>query len=161
MAKDRTIILRVSADTKSRIETAAQSRGLSVSAFVLGAAVRAAEMAKPIVATAGRGRSGACPTFFRALILTAQEGGAGGGYNTAAYELTRHLADLIEHEGSEDGNAKLAELTGLVKRRDVGGVLDWFERELPRCLALVPERRYPRFVEGVYQRIEDDGRLML
>lgn len=111
MAKDQTIILRVDGATKQRIEGAAQSLGLSLSAFLLDAAekaVRKVETTKPATIRAG---SGACPTFFRALIATARQGGGSAvernGYVTAGYELTRHLGSLIDFEDEDEGQARL------------------------------------------------------
>ena len=36
-------------------------------------------------------------------------------------------------------------------------VLDWLSQALPRCMALVPQRRRDSFLEGFYQYDEDYG----
>ena len=39
--------------------------------------------------------------------------------------------------------------------------LAWFDRELPRCMELIPRRRRASFLAGVYTEVEeDDGVLM-
>jgi hypothetical protein len=107
------------------------------------------------------------PSFFRGLCLQAATGGS-QIYARAAYELTRHLGELIDH----DADSKLKELSDAISRPAVNSlmrsrplflasddaqfVLDWFKRELPRCMALVPARRHRTFLEGVYQYVIED-----
>jgi hypothetical protein len=160
MSRDETIILRVDAETKQRIADTAKGQGLSMSAFIIQAAEAAARKAKPMRVTRSRAVSGECPTFFRALVATAQQGGA-SGYDAAGYELTRHLRDLIAYDDFAEGQAKLDELTRLAQGRNWGLVFDWFRRELPRCAQLVPDRRRQRFVEGVSDRVEEEGGLVV
>ena len=77
MTKDATLILRVNRETKLRIAEAARRRGKSMSSFIMDAAeaeARRVEARPP----SDQGDSGARPAFFRALCLTASQGGANG-----------------------------------------------------------------------------------
>jgi hypothetical protein len=153
MPKSHFIILRVDLETKQRIEAAARARGLSVTTFVLEATEKVAGKAIPKPATsASRG----VPAFFRALCQEATRGG-GLSYRVAGYELTRRLPELIESATPKERERKSEEFTALAgpkKPRDEAKVLAWFNRELPRCMKLVPSRRFGQFVEGVYQAAE-------
>lgn len=111
--------------------------------------------------------SGACPGFFRALCREAAQGGA-DSYARAGYELARHLGDVID----DNVQGKLLELSNVIDRRDERGwirsldrflesddasfVINWFRRELPRCMALVPARRHRAFLKGVYEYAMDE-----
>jgi hypothetical protein len=44
---------------------------------------------------------------------------------------------------------------GPKEAEDDEGVLAWFDRELPRCMALMPRRRRPQFLKGVYAMFEE------
>jgi len=66
-------------------------------------------------------------------------------------------ASLIERRTSAELQKKFNELRGAIDRRDDTRVLSWFDRELPRCMALIPTRRRPTFLEGVYEAVEETG----
>ena len=76
MPKDQTVIIRVDADTKRRIEAAARRQGLSITTFLLRAADEAARKVEAMQTTEDRTTSEGCPTFFRARCLEATRGGA-------------------------------------------------------------------------------------
>jgi hypothetical protein len=94
--------------------------------------------------------SGPCPSFFRCLCVEATAGGQ-NSYKTAAYELTQHVGRLVDETDAVD------DLIALVDSGDDAGVLGWFETHLPRCLAMVPQRRRDQFVQGVYAFEDDHG----
>lgn len=100
--------------------------------------------------------SGACPTFFKCCILTAKAGGR-SSYADAGYELMRHIDDLGPFD--IDPSTWWKRVEALVRLLDEPDerVIDWFKMNLPRCIALVPRRRYAAFVEGVRCRIADGG----
>jgi hypothetical protein len=50
----------------------------------------------------------------------------------------------------------MAELAKLIRRGDAPEVLAWFERELPRCMALIPKRRHDTFLKGVSRMVQED-----
>ena len=169
MPKKEIIIMRVDSETKGRLEQAARSRGLTLSSFLLRAGERAARAPGPGTAGArdsapGRGRvrrpaGGAFPTFFRALCQEARRGGD-EGYAAAGHELTRHLRGLVDGDSAAEVDAKVSELAKRIRRRDDPGVTDWFERELPRCMALVPGRRRRTFLRGVYRMLDEDDEVL-
>jgi hypothetical protein len=104
--------------------------------------------------------AGPCPDAFRKRCREARRGGKGGGYRLAGYTLAGLVGDLIECDSAQERAAKLDELARLIWRWSEGpdsgpvpdddGVLAWFERELPRCLALVPRGSRHQFLRGVY-----------
>jgi hypothetical protein len=162
MAKDQLIIIRVDAETKRRFEEAAEGLGLSLTSFLLraaeaaaGAAAKRQAKASAAARPAPRKTSGALPTFFRAVCLEASRGG-GLGYDWAGRKLLRAAAELIAWDTTEELQHKYMELESLIWARDDGGVLGWFDRELPRCMGLIPRRRRASFLNGVYQEVEED-----
>jgi Protein of unknown function (DUF1778) len=164
MAKNSVLIIRVSQEHKERIERAAKCQGLSLTTFVTEAALGAAKKVEKKQAAAEarapekrvpRKTSGACPTFFRAVVLEAQLGGA-QGYVLAGRQLLGAAASLIAADDSEELYEKYEELGELVYAEDEEGVLGWFDRELPRCMALIPRRRRSEFLRGVYQEVEEN-----
>jgi hypothetical protein len=159
MSKSAYLIVRVAAALKQRIEEAARRQGMSITSFVLKAAEAAARKAESLPAAAllkpTRGK-GACPTFFVAACTEAGRGGA-SGYRQAAWHLTGSLMSLKDYSLSdEEWHARLDRLEQLIDAGDDDGVLAWFERELPRCMALVPQRRRQQFLQGVVARVDKD-----
>ena len=167
MAKSEFIVIRVDAETKRRFEEAAEGLGLSLTSFLLRAAEAAAgavakrqAKARAAARPAHRKTSGACPTFFKAICLEARRGG-GLGYDRAGTQLTHVAAELVAFDTDEEWTEKLKGLEALLLARDDAGVLGWFDRELPKCMALIPRRRRASFLAGVYREVEeDDGVLM-
>ena len=105
--------------------------------------------------------SSACPTYFRACVAEARKGGS-HSYADAAWHLAIHLRDeLVGPTMSEtQADAEIERLNEILSHPeyDHREITDWFEMCLPRCMALVPRRRYDSFVEGVMLAWED-GRL--
>jgi len=99
--------------------------------------------------------SGACPTFFRALCMEATQGGS-HSYGTAGYELARHTAALLLQD--EEEAPQLADLHQALDDADESAIIDWYKRELPRCMALIPPRRRSVFAAGV-QACWEDGKM--
>jgi hypothetical protein len=106
---------------------------------------------------------GACPTFFVACCQEAAQGGA-NGYAIAGRTLAGHLQDLNPYRPDEVGwKTELRHLENLLYpprpegwrllNPDDDRVWEWFERNLPRCTALIPRRRRDRFVDGVYEAV--------
>ena len=165
--KGEVIVIRVTAEMKHRFEAAAASSNVSLTTFMVRAAEAAAAVAtkrqaraRAVARPAHRKSSGACPTFLKALCLEASRGGA-LGYDLAGRKLLRSTADLIDWDTTEELQQKYMDLENLIRARDDGGVLGWFDRELPRCMALIPRRRRASFLAGIYEEVaEDDGVLM-
>jgi len=84
-------------------------------------------------------------------------------FSSAGHELVRHVARLVEVQGSELDTA-LAELDaaicpmkeGMMGLPNDAAVVAWFERMLPRCMALVPKHRRNSFLKGVYSYVRDE-----
>lgn len=153
MAKSEGIVMRVSKETKQRIESAAAKVGKSVTTFMLEAAekeVRRVEAMKPT-----KGRHTGVPTYFRLLCREASAGGA-YSYATAARELSRHLhgSEMPWDVDEDEWAGQVCELVGKIVDDDAEGVWDWFQEHYPKCMAIVPKRRWEQFVRGVYEAHE-------
>jgi hypothetical protein len=162
MAKSELIVIRVDPELKRRFEEAAEGMGLTLTSFLIRAAQAAAEVAEKKRAKARlasrpapRKTSGACPTFFKATCWEASRGG-GHGYDWAGRKLIGCAASLIAADTTEELFEKFEELKGLIWDRNHDGVLDWFDRELPRCMELIPRRRRASFLAGVYTEVEEN-----
>ena len=111
---------------------------------------------------------GACPEVFQRRCREASRGGKGRGYKLAGNCLAGLVPTLIDADSDSERAAKLEELSRLIWRWSEGadagpvpdddGVLDWFERELPRCIALVPKGSRPQFLRGVYEHMFEENR---
>ncbi len=177
MPKSTNLIVRLEPALKRRLENASKERGVPMTTIVETALTRELDRMASRPPSTDRVFQGV-PAFFRANCLQVHRGGA-AGYDTAGWHLALNVSSLIEHEG-DDAVAKLKELEDLVRAGGVqegmrraeveeitssrwfpdeaaGQVLAWFEREFPRCIALVPARRRAQFVKGVYQLIADRG----
>jgi hypothetical protein len=181
MAQDKFITIRVDEETKSRLEAAANARGVSLTTFLLRAADEAAKKGlKTMTITLEGGRivkphgRGACPSFFVGQCHEAARGGA-NGYFSAGRELARHVGRLCSYDVEEDEwNKRLADLGKLLDAGFEGtspgrtpllisistkdeAVLEWFDKEVPRCMAIVPRKRRKQFLAGVYAAYEEFG----
>jgi hypothetical protein len=161
--RDSLLTIRIGAEEKRRIAEASRRVGKSITSFVLEAVMSSVETSEASVEAEGGTHcvaDGPCPTFFRALCLTAQAGGE-AGYAHAGFALTGALPAEDPYElSSEEWDARLDALEALLKVRDSDPAIeDWFEMNLPRCIVLVPKRRRPRFIAGVRMRFERDGGL--
>jgi hypothetical protein len=153
MPKDATIIVRADEAIKARLKAAARSKGRSLSAFVIEAAIAAAAKEESRVSNSTTGFRGV-PRFFRALCAEATNGGA-SGYRSAGYEIMRHVMDLIE--GDDWAGGRLDELAQYARQGDDDAIIAWFQAEFPQCVALIPERRLDQFVGGVREAFDDEG----
>jgi hypothetical protein len=164
VAKSATIIVRVDPDTKARIEAAAGRLGKSITTFILDAAEQAASKVESMPTTIQKPKGrGACPTFFMACCHEAARGGT-NGYAVAGRTLAIHLHSLTPFDMEEEGQAEMKKLEDLLyPPRQEGWALlnpddekvwEWFTRNLPRCTALVPNRRRGQFLAGVYEAVE-------
>jgi hypothetical protein len=162
MAKGELIVIRVTAEMKHRFEVAAASSNLTLTTFLVRAAEAAAVVAtkrqaraRAVARPARRKSAGAVPTFFQALCVEARKGG-GMGYEAVGRKLCCTAAELIDWDSSEERKEKFRELRALIRSGDDGGVLAWFNRELPKCMALIPRRRRALFLRGVFEAAAED-----
>jgi hypothetical protein len=101
---------------------------------------------------------GACPSFFFARCREASYGGD-CGYHDAGRTLATHLYSLNPFDVEEaDWCEKVEQLKRLLLTASGASdeaVLSWFQRWLPRCLALVPPRRRSNFLDGLRAAARD------
>ena len=150
MAKDKIIVLRVDADAKHRIANAARLSGRSITDFVLENVMKVATRVEQSKSSGPKELRGPCPSFFKACCNTATAGGS-SSYRSAAIELTRHLRKLRPY--ALEKGPWLKRMESLHQLLDAGEaddtINDWFDANLPRCMARVPKRRRRSFVAGV------------
>lgn len=154
MAKSEFIMLRVTSDVKESLGQAAQLCGVSLTTFIVEAAQQAARRVKPVVKLAAT-KSGACPTFFRACVHEAQQGG-GLNYSHPGWHLAKSLMTLGPHDVSEkEWRDRVDELYAFWQRGDRERGWEWIESNLPKCADLIPARRRGPFLDGVWKAFEE------
>ena len=152
MVKDKTIVIRVSAEEKERLEAAAKVRNQSVTSFLVDSGKKEAAK-KPRVSSA---TFNGVPTFFGALCAEARLGGT-NGYYLAGHEFTRQLESNSPHELSEDEwYDQLEALQRMADDEDDRGIWKWLLRIYPRCMELVPTRRREQFLKGMYDYLDEN-----
>lgn len=97
------------------------------------------------------------PTHIRATAwsIASRERGY-TDYATLGQELARQATRLMEEAYDvDDPYERVEQLVSLIDAQDDRGILAWYRRNMPRCLALVPYRRRRKFLEGVYRAAEE------
>ena len=99
--------------------------------------------------------SGACPTYFRALC-------ANEDYKHAGRQLAAGIGSEGDEFTTDEWAARVKELdeaarVPLMHEPNVEAIVEWFERNLPRCIALVPEEHRESFAEGVAAYRSEEG----
>lgn len=157
MVKKEVIVMRVDVETKKRIETAASTKGQSVTTFVLEAATKAAKRVEDRPPTKGRFRG--VPNYFRYGCMEASRGGS-MGYETPAWHLAIHVGGIfgeIPYDVEpEEWETEVDRLRDSLGDEDEEAVWEWFGEHYPKCMALVPKRRWRQFVKGVFMAFEED-----
>lgn len=153
--KTETIMLRVDPETKKRLTDAATAKGESLTAFVLDAANKAARKPSKKAQTPDTpSKDGPFPTWFKAMCYTASQGGA-SNYANAGSRLFCALASEIPWQYDDDEWAgRINMLYGYLTEKKDSDALAWFDKELPRCMAIVPAKRRTQFLKGVYEAFE-------
>lgn len=96
-------------------------------------------------------QSNACPNFFRGLVAQARAGGT--DYSEPGFHLAIHARELVAGDVPDE---VIKELDRALENLDAGEqVWLWLRRTLPRCMALVSNRRKPTFLKGVMAAIEE------
>lgn len=102
------------------------------------------------------------PTFFRGNCMEARAGHDVSGnlmtYANAGWHLANSTVRLVEGDNVEEVEAKLKELREHLAAENRTGVLDWYKREFPGCVALVPPRRRRALLDGIFGAFQQ-GRL--
>jgi hypothetical protein len=108
-----------------------------------------------------KGESGvsfACPRFFRARVMDAQEGG-GRSYKSVGFTFARSIFDIYGDESEEEAKALDATICDARTTTDAAHALFmWARTHLPRCIELVPPKRVDAFLEGIKAAI-DEGKV--
>jgi hypothetical protein len=98
---------------------------------------------------------GPCPTWFWARCKTAAQGGS-EGYDSAGYELARHLESLEPDDlDGDDWAATLEAIQAFIQNRNDMEAFALLDLYLPRCTAMVPAQRRKKFMEGFRECIDD------
>jgi hypothetical protein len=80
------------------------------------------------------------------------------GYASAARGLVQTLEYLCPSDlDDEEWTRRIEDLADLVVERRDEAVLAWFVEHFPDCIALIPKRRRPSFLRGVYEVAEEEG----
>lgn len=92
------------------------------------------------------------PTFLRAHLDAASQGGA-GGYAEAGFHFGLHVHSMEPFDTDSDEWAEIiaAELVPLIARRDDAAVVAWLLRRYPRIMPRVQARRHQNFLSGFYR----------
>jgi hypothetical protein len=101
------------------------------------------------------GTTVACPSYFVTLVLTARASRT--GYEEAGYQLAIHAREELNGEADDYVLDDLDVALGPHPARGER-LWAWFQRALPRCMALVPSRRKETFLRGV-ERARAEGRI--
>jgi hypothetical protein len=152
------LTIRIESGVRERIEQAARALGKSVSAFVLEAAVKAAERVQSRDESPKPTRLNSVPPFFRALCETASAGG-GHSYVLAGEELAHHVdCGVIAEEHVGNWKQVKGDLLEAARKYDRQAVLRWFDEHCSACMELVPSRRRDGFVDGVVKYASEHWR---
>ena len=169
MPRGQVVTIHIDGETRRIIESAARTRGRTVSGFIAEAALREAvevERSDRSSVEESQGDVNRVPSYFRACCEMARAGGT-NGYKFAGY----HLASELDSIRSPDVNeeqwiARLEELQHMIwppdlhnlEKTDRERIAEWFAVQFPECMKLIPQRRSARFGEGVIELAEDrDG----
>lgn len=151
MAKDGTIILRVSAEAKATLQAAAIRSGRTLTAFVTEAALERAEREN----TTGETSDSVSP--FMAAILSIQYGGS--GYDLVARTVWRTITgDPPSGTSVRAWRAQGRALKAALAAEDVDSVWSWLTRNFPVESAAIPGRRRKGFLAGLIAVAADDAR---
>ncbi len=163
MTKESLMTLRVDEDLKRRIADAARYVGKSITDFALEATMLSVQQvesspARPRTRKGPKPTYGAFPAYFKIRCQTARTGGA-NGYEDAGYMLAHGLDSEDPYElTSQQWRDELAKLRDLINAEDTNKqILAWFQRHLPRCVAIVPPRRRTRFIDGVRRAFGEES----
>lgn len=97
------------------------------------------------------------PTFFRLHCHTAAHGGA-KGYFDAGWHLALATPSLLEPlDYPEVVQGKLDELRSALDSGDFREIIAWYEKEFPKCMELVPQRRRNQFARAIVEVDETRG----
>jgi hypothetical protein len=163
VGKKEILILRMMPEDKRKITGAAQRQGKSITDFVTQTALKEAKRVllrkeKNMETTVMRPSHGGIPTFFRALCLTASQGGT-HSYKDAGYSFGMATVSEIPFDADFDEWNKILEgVRRYIEKKNREGIWQWYRRIYPHAMELVPNRKKDVFVDGILEA-HDDGKL--
>lgn len=163
VGKREILILRMTPEDKRKIESAAKRQGKSITYFVTQNALKEAQKVlfrkeKNMGITATRPSHMGIPTFFKALCLTASQGGT-HSYKHVGYDFGTATEGEIPFDADfEKWGKMLEEVKRYIKNKDRERIWQWYRVVYPRAMKLVPDRRKEAFVNGILEAY-DDGKL--
>jgi hypothetical protein len=162
--KAETLIIRISGEDKKRVANAATLQGVSITEFVTRATL---EKVKPILLkneefkgdkTNRRPTHGGVPTFFRALCLTASQGGA-QNYKWVGFSFGQATEGEIPFDADwKKWKEMLKEVQKHITDRNHENVWLWYQETYPVAMALIPVKHRKSFVNGIMDAY-DEGKL--
>lgn len=147
--KEEVIALRVDGQVKEHLRVAAEAKGISLSRFILDAALNAAgkeQDLQDIFAATGKNGARKPSAHFRLLCEEAALGGK-NSWVTVGFKLAYTTEDK-ELVGPID-TARMAILQHALESDDRETIWDWYLEEFPSHMLLVPAAKKHRFVDGV------------
>jgi hypothetical protein len=168
--KDTMFNLRLDDETRNNLDFLKQRTGLAGGMLVRVLIKREAEMLRQERTVRDKqwqrirdrarleGESGvsfACPTFFRARVLEAQQGGD-LSYRDVGFTFAKSIFDIYGNESEEQAEALDAAMGESRRTADKANTLfAWARTHLPRCIELIPRKRIDVFREGIEAAIDE------
>ncbi len=108
--------------------------------------------------TVTRPTHGGTPTYFRALCLTASQGGA-HSYKEVGYSFGMATESEIPFDADYDEwNIMLEEIRGYIENEDHKRIWQWYQGVYPQAMKLIPNGRKGTFIGGILEAY-NDGKL--
>ncbi len=95
------------------------------------------------------------PIHFRGGIADVQQR-TGTTYADIGWHFGLHMRELVEPFGYAAAERKLDRLEAYINAGNFDKALKWFDKEFPRCMALVPKRRRMSFIKGIDLAFEQE-----
>jgi len=154
--KEEVLVVRMAAEDKKQIADAARKRGESITNFITSTALKEA---KKVLArqeanmekTITRPTHGGIPTFFKALCMTASEGGA-HSYKYVGNSFGAATAGEIPWDANDDEwENMLEEVRRYIENEDRESIWQWYKEVYPSAMKLISARRRDSFVDGILE----------
>ncbi len=158
--KEEIVIVRMATEDKKQIADAAKKRGESITNFITNTVLKEAKKVQVIKEasmenTVTRPTHGGIPTFFKALCMTASEGGA-HNYRYVGYSFGAATEGEIPWDADYDEWWKmLDEVRKYIKNEDRKNIWQWYKNVYPNAMKLLPARRKDSFIDGILEAYTD------
>jgi len=158
--KEEILVVRMATENKKQIADAARKCGESITNFITSTALKEAKkvLARQEVnmeKTITQPTHGGIPAFFRALCMTASEGGA-HSYKYVGYSFGAATEGEIPWDANYDEwENMLEEVRGYIENEDRESIWQWYKEVYPSAMKLIPARRKDSFVDGILEAYTD------